>query len=94
MHSSLKPKWLDSEVSHPKLSLVQTFLKSWNNRWYLLDKIPGKGSILSSYKSNLSVLWETKGSVLTEWISALPLFLLLMNKGKLVGDRKVVLEKE
>lgn len=40
MHSSLKPKCLDSEVSHPKLSLVQTFLKSWNNRWYLLDKIP------------------------------------------------------
>lgn len=74
MHGSLKPKWLDSEVSHPKLSLVQTFLKSWNNRQYLLYKIPAKGSILSSYESNPRVLWETKGNVLTEGISPLSFF--------------------
>lgn len=58
--------------------------------------IPTRCSVLSSNTNNPGVSWETKDRVLTELISAppSPSFLLLLNKGELLGDREEVEKKE
>lgn len=84
----------------PQMIFCLNFLKSsdfiFSFFFFWPYSIPTKCSVLSSTTNNPDVSWETKDRVLTELISAppSPSFLLLLNKGELLGDREEVEKKE